>query len=82
MGMRLAKIVCEWHAEYFVHSIEIQIEYSRLNRITYAIHAHLHSGSSGSVQYSLSPGTYTLRVVAKATNGEREIERRKIHIGM
>ena len=81
MGMRLAKIVCEWHAEYLVHSIEIQIEYSRLNRITYAIHAHLHSGSSGSVQYSLSPGTYTLRVVARAANGEKEIERRRFHIG-
>jgi len=41
------------------------------------------SGSSGSVRYDgLSLGTYTLRVVAKPTNGEREIERRKIHIGM
>ena len=29
----------------------------------------------------LSPGTYTLRIVARAANGEREIERRKIHIG-
>lgn len=43
----------------------------------------LHSGSSGSVKYSsLSPGTYILRVVAVAANGERAVDRRKIHIGM
>ena len=46
------------------------------------IHGCLCSGSSGFVRYdSLSPGTYTLRIVARAANGEREIERRKIHIG-
>ena len=43
----------------------------------------LFAGSSGSVQYSsLSPGSYNLCVVARAVNGEREIERRKFHIGM
>ena len=43
----------------------------------------LHSGSSGSVKYSsLSPGTHILRVVAVAANGERAVDRRKIHIGM
>ena len=43
----------------------------------------LYSGSSGSVRYdSLSSGTYILRIVARAVNGEKDIERRKIHIGM
>lgn len=43
----------------------------------------LHSGSPGSVKYSsLSPGTYILRVVAVAANGERAVDRRKIHVGM
>ena len=42
-----------------------------------------HSGSSGSVKYSsLLPGTYILRVVAVAANGERAVDRRKIHVGM
>ena len=50
--------------------------------IQMCIHRCLCSGSSGSVRYdSLSPGTYTLRIVARAANGEREIERRKIYIG-
>ena len=50
--------------------------------ISDSIHGCLCSGSSGSVRYdSLSPGTYTLRIVARAANGEREIERRKIYIG-
>ena len=41
------------------------------------------AGSSGSVRYdSLSSGTYIFRIVAKAANGERDIDRRKIHIGM
>ena len=41
------------------------------------------AGSSGSVRYdSLPSGTYIFRIVAKAANGERDIDRRKIHIGM
>ena len=41
------------------------------------------AGSSGSVRYdSLSSGTYIFRIVARAANGERYIDRRKIHIGM
>ena len=41
------------------------------------------AGSSGSVRYdSLSSGTYIFRIVAKAANGEKYIDRRKIHIGM
>ena len=44
---------------------------------------NLYSGSSGSVRYdSLSSGTYVFRIVARAANGEKDIERRKIHIGM
>ena len=41
------------------------------------------AGSSDSVRYdSLPSGTYIFRIVAKAANGERDIDRRKIHIGM
>ena len=58
-----------------VHEAQCRISYTN-------IHGCLCSGSSGFVRYDgLSPGTYTLRIVARAANGEREIERRKIHIG-
>ena len=56
--------------------------YIESNCIQMCTHGWLCSGSSGSVRYdSLSPGTYTLRIVARAASGEREIERRKIYIG-
>ena len=52
------------------------------HRLYVYLYVHDCSGSSGFVRYeSVSPGTYTLRIVARAANGEREIERRKIHIG-
>ena len=40
------------------------------------------TGSSGRVSYSdLAPGRYTLRVVAKASKGQRAVIRRTVHIG-
>ena len=43
---------------------------------------HADAGSSGRVVFTnLEAGRYTLRIVAKASNGERDIERRRIFIG-